>query len=225
MAVDLVARELAWRRGVWQELLERGGPADVERLLIREVGMYGGAQGVWVDATRTRRVTGDGTGIAVGLLHTGRHYADDLSETGILYHYPRTGWPPGRDAAEVAATKRAGELGLPVFVITPSQRNANRRDVHLGWFVDWDDDDELFLVTFTDEAVTDTAPAVDDFRLFADDVEMRRVEAIRDRISNGSSSTSSPATRGVRGLRHRRARSPRRGPHRGEVLQGLRSSR
>jgi len=141
--------------------------------------MYGAAQGVWVDAARTRAITADGTGIAVGLLHTGRHYPDDLSETGILYHYPWTGRLGDRDASEVAATKRAGELGLPLFVVTPSSVSANRRDVHLGWIVDWDDEDELFLVTFTDEAVPEeSAPSADDFRLFADDVETRRVEAI-----------------------------------------------
>jgi hypothetical protein len=28
-------------------------------------------------------------GITVSLLHTGRHYADELSADGVLYHYPR----------------------------------------------------------------------------------------------------------------------------------------
>jgi hypothetical protein len=141
--------------------------------------MYGGAQGVWVDAARTRALTADGTGIAVGLLHTGRHYADDLSETGILYHYPRTGRGGRRDAAEVEATKRAGELALPVFVITPSDQSANRRDVHLGWVAEWDDADELFLVTFTDEVPVDRqAPSDGQFRLFANDVETRRVAVL-----------------------------------------------
>ena len=73
MAVDLVAQELEWRLNAWRDLLERNGPSDVERPAIREIGMYGGAQGVWVDAARTRALTTDRTGIAVGLLHTGRH--------------------------------------------------------------------------------------------------------------------------------------------------------
>lgn len=181
MALDPIAGELEWRRTAWRELLGRGRPTDVERRVIRELGMYSGAQGVWVDASRTRTLTADGTGIAVGLLHTGRHYADDLSETGILYHYPRTQRPPGRDASEVAATKRAAELALPLFVITPSQLRKSRRDVHLGWVVDWDDDDELFLVTFTDELdERHAAPEADrsEFRLFAEDRETRRVEVL-----------------------------------------------
>jgi putative restriction endonuclease len=179
VTVDVIAQELDRRLTAWRELLERGGPTDVERQVIRELGMYGGAQGVWVDAARTRALTVDDTGIAVGLLHTGRHYADDLSETGILYHYPRTGRAGRRDVAEVEATKRAAELALPVFVITPSQASTNRRDVHLGWVVEWDDEDEIFLVTFTDEAVPESqvVPA-SEFRLFADDVETRRVEAV-----------------------------------------------
>ena len=80
MAVDLVAGELEWRRTTWRALLDRGGPADIERGVIRQLGMYGGAQGVWVDAARTRPLRESGSGVAVGLLHTGKHYADDLSE-------------------------------------------------------------------------------------------------------------------------------------------------
>jgi hypothetical protein len=29
-------------------------------------------------------------GVAVGLLHTGSSYADDLAEGGVIYHYPQT---------------------------------------------------------------------------------------------------------------------------------------
>jgi hypothetical protein len=46
--------------------------------LLREVGIYGGAQGVWIDADKTRGINGPG-GVTVGLLHTARHYADELS--------------------------------------------------------------------------------------------------------------------------------------------------
>lgn len=178
MSVDRVAEELAWRLSAWRDLSERGGPLDVERQLIRDLGMYGGAQGIWVDAARTHVLTPDEAGVAVGLLHTGQHYADDLSPTGILYHYPRTSRAGRRDVTEVTATKHAGELGLPVFVITPSSKNANRRDVHLGWIVASDDEDELFLVTFTDDASPQAAtPGGSDFELFAGDIQTRRVEA------------------------------------------------
>jgi hypothetical protein len=98
---------------------------------------------------RTRGIDGAG-GITVSLLHTGQHYADELSADGVLYHYPRTGRPPGRDRSEVVATKAAGRLRLPVFVITPGVR-ASSRNVHKGWIEGWDDAAEVFLVTFAEE--------------------------------------------------------------------------
>jgi len=97
-----------------------GSTDSVEPQRLRQLGIYGGAQGIWVDKRRTSRITPDGAGVAVGLLHTGSSYPDDLSTDGVLYHYPKTERPARRDAAEVDSTKAAGRLGLPVFVITPS---------------------------------------------------------------------------------------------------------
>jgi putative restriction endonuclease len=177
---DRAAAELGVRVAMWQRLHERGGPLGVPKALVRELGIYGGAQGVWVDSERTRGIAGDKAGVAVGLLHTGRHYADDLSPTGILYHYPHTGRPPGRDASEVQATKNAGRFALPVFVITPSPASGELRDVHLGWVADWDDADEIFLVTFTDDLTLAEMRDVDGmrepFKLLDDSPETRRVE-------------------------------------------------
>jgi putative restriction endonuclease len=157
-----------------------GGHRDVTKKLIRELGIYGGAQGVWVDSNRTRAVAQNGSGVAIGLLHTGGHYADDLSPTGILYHYPRTNRQAGRDASEIQATKNAADLAIPVFVITPSSKSSARRDVHLGWVVDSDDDNEMFLVTFADGLVPDATPGATGsgtpFALFDESVEQRRVE-------------------------------------------------
>lgn len=72
--------------------------------LLRELEIYGGAQGIWVDKARTSIVTPEG--VAVGLLHTGSSYADDLADDGVIYHYPQT-WRAsgGRDAAEVAVPR------------------------------------------------------------------------------------------------------------------------
>jgi hypothetical protein len=141
--------ELSRRESMWASLLEAGGPLGLPARLLREVGVYGGAQGVWVDTGRTRAINGAG-GVTVSLLHTGRHYADELSADGVLYHYPRTSRPPGRDRSEVEATKAAGRLRLPVFVVTPGVPGS-RRNVHKGWVEGWDDDAQLFLVTFADE--------------------------------------------------------------------------
>jgi putative restriction endonuclease len=181
-----VRAEAQRRQQMWQALIEQGGPEAVPAAVLRELGIYGGAQGVWVDKVRTAPCTDDGMGVSVGLLHTGRHYADDLSEDGVLYHYPKTDRPAARDANEVDATKNAGRLGLPVFVI--SQRDHTRRDVRRAWVAEWDDASRLFLITFEDapsreplngepaaHAIPDDAP----FSAFTSDRGTYR--AVRDR--------------------------------------------
>lgn len=141
-----IQQELDRRTSAWRSLVRAGGPKHVEPSLPRKLGIYGGAQGIWVDKARTAHLTDSGTGVTVGLLHTGRHYADDFDESGVLYHYPETGRPPGRDQAEVEATKTAANSKLPVFVITsPSHQ---WRDVYLGWIQGWDDEARVFLVAF-----------------------------------------------------------------------------
>src|SRR5215207_1790959 len=96
--------ELRHRLRLWAELKERD-PGNLEPKLLRDLGVYGGAQGIWVDKNRTGPLTPSGVGATVSILHTGRHYPDDLSDEGVIYHYPLTSRSPGRDAGEVAATK------------------------------------------------------------------------------------------------------------------------
>ncbi len=81
---DLIQQELEHRRNVWQTLLNGGGPQLVEPGFLRELGIYGGAQGVWIHKTRTGPLTKDGSGVTVGLLHTGTSYADDLFDDGVM---------------------------------------------------------------------------------------------------------------------------------------------
>jgi hypothetical protein len=89
-----VEAERSRRETMWANLLTAGGPSGLPARLLREVGVYGGAQGVWVDTDRTRGINGAG-GITVGLLHTGRHYADELSAwhtTGDCGRSTRVRW-------------------------------------------------------------------------------------------------------------------------------------
>lgn len=76
-----------------------------------------------MDKQHTGQIDGNGDGITVSLLHTGRHYPDDLSEDGVIYHYPKTKRGV-RDTSEVEATKNAGRFKLPVFVILPGPTHA-----------------------------------------------------------------------------------------------------
>lgn len=117
--------------------------------------MYGGAQGIWQDNARTYPLSNDRTGATVSVLHTGRHYPDDLSAEAITYHYPSTS-RRGRDAAEVAATKHASELDLPVFVITPDPRDQRKRSVRRAFVESWDDERRAFRLVF--EIASDVPP-------------------------------------------------------------------
>jgi len=86
----------------------------------------------------------------VGILHTGRSYAEDLSEDSLLYHYPRTRRPAARDAGEVAALKWAGTYKVPVFAILPSNGGSNLRSLRLSWVEDSDDGGRVLLLSLDD---------------------------------------------------------------------------
>jgi putative restriction endonuclease len=141
-----VADELARRLRLWEQVSE-GDAGDADPSMLRSSLVYGGAQGIWVDKKTTGALAKDG--VTVSILHTGRHYPDDLSDDGLIYHYPKTHRPPGRDAAEVQATKNAGTLSLPIFAILPGTRSA-KRSVRLGWVVDFDEENRQFLILFGD---------------------------------------------------------------------------
>jgi putative restriction endonuclease len=138
------------RLELWQSIKGLGAD-DVPPSYLRDVGVYGGAQGIWVDKARTALIASNGIGATVSLLHTGRHYPDDVSDDGLIYHYPNTERPPSRDAAEVEATKNTASLNLPIFVILPGPTDRTRR-VRFGWVADWDDEAALFLILFGDAA-------------------------------------------------------------------------
>ena len=100
--------------------------------------IYGGAQGIWVDRESTSSVSPNIASVTVSILHTGEHYPDDLSDDGVIYHYPETRRSAGRDRSEVDATKAAHDLGFPIFVILNHPAKAELRLVRLGWVADWD---------------------------------------------------------------------------------------
>jgi putative restriction endonuclease len=151
--------------------------------VLRQLGIYGGAQGIWVDKARTASLSPDGNGVTVSILHTGRHYPDDLSEDGVIYHYPDTDRPPARDRAEVEATKMAGRLGLPVFVILPGERSASKRTVRLGWVEDWDDASRQFLILFGEKPPSYQPAAPPDAPFMLTDNRLQRFGQAKVRAS------------------------------------------
>lgn len=160
IAADAPDLEAQRRQDMWSRLLAEGGPNGVPATVLRQLGIYGGAQGIWVDKDRTVVFAPKSNGVTVGLLHTGQHYPDDMSSDGVIYHYPQTDRPPARDVNEVEATKNAARLRLPVFVII--KQSHSMRNVRLGWVIDWDDESKLFLISFvptTDHDVSTLPPA------------------------------------------------------------------
>ncbi|MCX5035337.1 HNH endonuclease [Streptomyces coelicoflavus] len=147
-----VEGELAWRLALWQHLTATEDLQQVPPQALRDYDVYGGGQGIWLDASRTRRVHEGG--ITVAVLHTGAHYPDDLGEESVLYHYPRTNRQAGRDASEIAATKVAAQLRLPVFVIAKPAPRSAVRIVRLAWVEGWEDESEQFLISYGGEAPT-----------------------------------------------------------------------
>lgn len=139
-AVEL---EISRRLDAWNLLRKSPNWPLLTAKEIRDLGIYGGASGVWVDKERTNSVAPEG--VAVGLLHTGRHYDDDVDETGILYHYPTTERPASRDSNEIQSIKNAKAFGIPIFVI----RNlGGSKKVELAWLNDFDDKLRICVLTF-----------------------------------------------------------------------------
>jgi putative restriction endonuclease len=179
-APDAIDAERAHREASLAQLERRGGSRRaVAPALVNELRIFYGGGGIWYDAQRTRTI--EPPGITMGLLHTGRHYADALEADGLLYYYPVTK-DPGKDRAEVEATKNAGELGLPVFVVVDA---GAFRDVHVGWVTDSDDEQGCFLVQFGDASPAEL-PAPDDddalgaFEMFSD--RKRRTVIATERV-------------------------------------------
>jgi len=161
---ERAAQELKHRKQLWNQLVSAGNTKEVNPPLLRQLGIYGGAQGIWVDKTRTAALIA--SGVTVSVLHTGRYYDDDLTEEGVLYHYPNTNRPRGRDLAEVEATKATTELHLPLFVISYSRANPRTRDVYLGWVEGWDDEIGQFFILFGDEQPVLSSKDVEDTQDF-----------------------------------------------------------
>ncbi len=165
-------KELAHRLELWAEVKGQGGPSRIPASRIRDLKIYAGQAGIWRDKKRLGDLSPDG--VTMSVLHTGRHYPDDLADTAILYHYPRTQRAPSQDQGEIDATKAARALGLPVFVITELEDDPQLRDVHLGWVDAWDDSEELFLITFGETPPSDASTEEDPESEQFDPVDRKR---------------------------------------------------
>lgn len=156
---DRIAAERQYRLSLWEDLKDSYGdpPVDVDPRLLNDRKIYFGQAGIWRDKNRTIILAENPAGVAVGVFHSGIHYADDLSDSGIIYHYPQTNRPGASDENEILSVKNAGEFHLPVFVISKTTPNSKVRNVRLGWVDIWDDYSKEFLLTFDEQPTSITA--------------------------------------------------------------------
>jgi len=108
---------------------------------LQELRIFKGGRGIWWDKEITGSVFSPGA--TVSLLHTGRHYDDDLEDDFAFYHYPSTKQPT-HDKNDIESTRLVMENELPLFYII---ERGSKREVRRA-FVDMDDEKEVFLIRF-----------------------------------------------------------------------------
>ncbi len=139
------SRERARRAQQWRDLTAQYPDGVAPASFIRELRIYGAFRGVFMDKaiTATSLVP---EGIALGLRHDGSSYADELSDDGLIYHYPSTR-RTGTDAAEIASIKAAMELQVPVFAIL-GKKDGSTREVRTGYVEGQDHSTRSFFIAF-----------------------------------------------------------------------------
>ena len=125
--------------------LELEGRKDENGLVaasdLQELRIFKGGRGIWWD----KEATGGSfsPGATVSLLHTGRHYDDDLGDDFAFYHYPATKQLT-HDKNDIQSTRNVMAIGLPIFYII---EQGSKREVRKA-FVDMDDEKDVFLIRF-----------------------------------------------------------------------------
>ena len=137
-----VEEELQWRMDRWNDIKAEGDPCAVPKERVEELGIRAGGGGVFAYTKRTKGLPKSPNGVTLSLLHKGTSHDEDLSESGLIYHFERSN-QSGEGLGKINSTKRAGELELPIFVITyPSKL---LRDIRLGWVIGCDNSNRFFI--------------------------------------------------------------------------------
>lgn len=155
----LLDSEVSRREKLWDAIREGGQSARVSPNAVREAGLYAGARGIYVDVAQTRSDLAP-HGIALTFLDLGVRYSNEVSGTGVMYHFPKSE-RPGRDAAEIAAARRAFELGVPVFVVTLAAGEPQMRAVHRAYIEEIDEPGASALITFAGDEELPPPPTAD----------------------------------------------------------------
>jgi 5-methylcytosine-specific restriction endonuclease McrA len=138
MEYILIRNEIDRRRRLFNTISYVDVATEIKPTTLRELGLYGGAAGVWVNSEVTKGVVIDDSGVAVSILHTGKNYSDSMSNDGIDYDFPSTNRKGTHDQNEILALKNCFEFDIPLFVISKAA-NKTLRNVHIGLIKTFDE--------------------------------------------------------------------------------------
>lgn len=147
MGITLIIKEIERRQRLFNAISYVDIAIDVKPSKLRDLGIYGGAAGVWVNSDVTRGVVSPSSGVAVSILHTGKNYSDNMSSKGIDYDFPNTNRNGSHDQNEIQALKNCFESKIPLFVISKAS-NQKLRNVHIGMVQTFDDINAKAFIKF-----------------------------------------------------------------------------
>ncbi|MGW5969977.1 HNH endonuclease [Streptomyces sp. NPDC055186] len=145
---DTVDGERTWRRAVWSywQLQKDGGKRVPPPQALHDFAACGEGHGVWLDEEKAALIRN--AGLAWGVLDTGSHRSDILTERSVLYRYPRA--DRRQVESEIDAMKAAAESRVPIFVLVAPTPCPEGRVARLAWVEGWDDQSSTFLLSFDD---------------------------------------------------------------------------
>ncbi|MGS5470419.1 HNH endonuclease [Vibrio parahaemolyticus] len=147
MGITLIIKEIERRQRLFNAISYVDIAIDVKPSKLRDLGIYGGAAGVWVNSDVTRGVVSPSSGVAVSILHTGKNYSDNMSSKGIDYDFPNTNRNGRHDQNEIQALKNCFESKIPLFVISKAS-NQKLRNVHIGLVQTFDEINAKAFIKF-----------------------------------------------------------------------------
>ncbi|WP_240000620.1 HNH endonuclease [Photobacterium kishitanii] len=142
-----IKQEIERRKKLFNAITYVDIAIDVTAGQLRDLGIYSGAAGVWVNTALTKGIVSDDAGVAVSILHTGKDYDDDFSEKGINYDFPSTKRNGSHDQNEIQALKNCYDAKIPLFVISKSA-NKKLRNVHIGLIESFDNQQKKTYIKF-----------------------------------------------------------------------------
>ncbi|OUJ32353.1 hypothetical protein BTR40_24535 [Vibrio parahaemolyticus] len=147
MRITLIIKEIERRQRLFNAISYVDIAIDVKPSKLRDLGIYGGAAGVWVNSDVTRGVVSPSSGVAVSILHSGKNYSDNMSSKGIDYDFPNTNRNGSHDQYEIQALKNCFESKIPLFVISKAS-NQKLRNVHIGLVQTFDEINSKAFIRF-----------------------------------------------------------------------------